>query len=69
VNPDFEVEVRTTALQLRGSNLRKPPAKAQWMRLGLAEGLAIDSAGLQVVSELRRLEKVLTKVKADTADA
>ena len=48
--------------------MKKPPAAAQWMRLGLAEGLVIDSAGLHVVSELKRLDKVLTTVKADATD-
>ena len=69
VDPDCEAEVRAAALQLRGSHLRKPAAAAQWMRLGLAEGLAIDSAGLHVVSELKRLDKVFTTVKAEAADA
>ena len=69
VDPDCEAEVRAAALQLRGSHLRKPAAAAQWMRLGLAEGLTIDSAGLHVVSELKRLDKVFTTVKSGAADA
>lgn len=69
MNPDYEVALRTAAIQLRGSRLKRPPAAAQWMRLGLAEDLATDSAGLQAVGELNRLDKVLTTVRATAADA
>jgi hypothetical protein len=69
VNSVFEAEVRAAALQLRDSHLKKPPAAAQWIRLGLTEGLPIDRAGAQVVSELMRMDKVLTTVKADAADS
>ncbi|OYT85689.1 MAG: hypothetical protein CFE46_18330 [Burkholderiales bacterium PBB6] len=67
VNPDVETGVRAAALQLRDSNLKKPPGAAQWVRLGLAEGLPIDRAGAHVVSELMRMDKVLTAVEADAA--
>ena len=69
VDPDYEEALRAAAIQLRGSHLKRPPAAAQWMRLGQAEGLATDSAGLQVVSELKRLDKILTTVRTDVADA
>lgn len=65
VNPDFEAEVRAAALQLRGNRLKKPPAAAQWMRLGLSEGVPIDSAGKNVVSELTRMERVLAMIKIE----
>lgn len=64
VSPDFAAEVRAAALQLRDTNLKKPPAAAQWIRLGLAEGLPIDKAGAHVVSELMRMDKILTTVRA-----
>jgi len=69
VNPDLEAVVRDAALQLRDRNLKKPPAAAQWMRLGLVEGLSINKVGEYVVSELTRMDKVLTAIKADAADS
>ena len=65
VDLDYETALRAAAIQLRGNHLKKPPAAAQWMRLGLAEGLAIDAAGARVVDELQRLDRALTMVKAD----
>lgn len=65
VDPDYEEVLRTAAIQLRGSHLKKPPTAAQWIRLEMAEGLVNDSAGSQVVSELNRLDKMLTTLKAD----
>ena len=65
VDPDYEEVLRTAAIQLRGSHLKKPPTAAQWIRLEMAEGLVNDSAGSQVVNELNRLDKMLTTLKAD----
>ncbi len=68
VNPDLEVEVRVAALQLRDSNWKRPPTAAQWMKLGEWKKLPIEKAGEHVVSELMRMDKVLTTVNAATAN-
>lgn len=69
VNPDYKVSLRSAATRLRDSHLRKPPATAQWMRLGLSEGLAIDASAQQIVNELTRLDGELNEVKADPTGA
>lgn len=69
VNPAFEAKVRAAALKLRGSNWKKPPATAQWMKLGLAEGLVIDKASEQIVKELTRLNNELATIEIDAADS
>lgn len=66
VDPDYEKALRVAALQLRDAQLKRPPATAQWMRLGLSDGLTTDLAGARVVGELKRLNDVLTMVTANT---
>ena len=56
--------------------LRRPkaaldPASMQQhhARLGLAEGLPIEKAGAHVISELKRMDMILTTIKTDLADS
>ncbi len=67
IDVKYEDALRAASLLLRDSNLKKPPAAAQWIRLGFSEGLTTDFASSQVVVELKRLEEVLAKVKLDAA--
>lgn len=64
VNTEYEPALRAAALELRNQQLKKPPAAAQRMQLGLAEGVSVDTAAAKVVSELRRIDKVLATVGA-----
>ncbi len=58
--PDYEPQLRKVVEELRDPNLNAAPKTAQWVRISRIEKLSPTEASAQVVSELSRVELMLS---------